>query len=366
VSLEIEFEYDDTQDGVWSQAAEADPRGRPRRRDRWRSVASPVLVQLGVALTALAVGAASTAGLLDGRRAQQDRSATALHLAPVAPFTVQVIQQPNAVPLAVLLATPWTNVFDQDVALAVINDGPDPVTMLGATVAAPEFRAATLTPTSRAVVAPGGTSVLRGKAHFVCSDFPAPKPGVDVAASPAFATIADINVRTSDGRVRRQTLLVDRYSDIAEQSVCGAMLGPQVVAETTYTPTPGFPGAYKVTMPIYNRAAFPLRMTLPSTAVQDWATGGGLNIQGPDSVMIPAHGSSTVVFAVNVASCVPALGAADSGYSFDTLVFTDGRDDPNSSQTRQENESLFLVDADVIKQYCGPPELPGIRSGSGH
>ena len=132
MGLEIEFEYDDTQGGAWSQPAEPELRQRFGRLWNARlSAASPLFVQLGVALAALVLGAAATGGFLAGRTAQQDRATLLLHLAPVNPFVIDPIPVPADLSPDVRRATPWTNVFDQAVALTVINDGPDPVTVLG-------------------------------------------------------------------------------------------------------------------------------------------------------------------------------------------------------------------------------------------
>jgi hypothetical protein len=353
VGLEIEFEYDDTQGGVWSQPAEPDLRGRFGRRWNARlSAASPLFVQLGVALAALVLGAAATAGLLAGRTAQQDRATLLLHLAPVNPFVIDPIPVPADLSPDVRRATPWTNVFDQDVALTLINDGADPVTVLGATLAAPEFRTLALTSRSASPprVAPGGISILRGRAHFVCGDYPPVAPG-NPAGSASVATVAQLSVRTSDGATRRETLEVDRYSDVAEQSVCQRMLGPEVVGTPTYTPS-GRPGAYSVTVSVTNRATFPLRAALSRSAWQDWATTAGLDISATGPETIPPHATESFAISVSVLNCTPAKAIAAEGYGFDTLAFTDARNSPDSPDARQHDEALFVADHGLIVQYC--------------
>jgi hypothetical protein len=354
LNLEIEFEYDDTQEGVWSPAEQPLLRERVSGRwSAWLSSANPLFVQLGIAITALILGAASTAGLLDGRTAQQDRAITRLHLAPVGPFVVQTIADATVSTQSVpeLLATPWTDVFDQRVTLTVVNDGPDPVSVLGATLAAPEFRATALTPASSARVAPGGVSILRGLAHFVCGDYPTAVPG-SPAVSPAVATTAQISVRTADGRVRREALQVDRFSQVAEQAVCQRMPAPEVVESTAFTPA-RTAGAYTVTVAVANRASFPLRMALSPSAVQTWSTTAGLTISAGDALTIPPHGTETFAITASVDSCTLANPMATAGYGFDSLVFTDARDAPGSFNARQQDIALVLADSAVIKAYCG-------------
>ena len=350
MGLEIEFEYDDTQGGVWAGPAEPDLRGRLGRR--WNSrlaAASPLFVQFGIAAAALVLGAASTAGYLAGRTAEQNRATLLLHLAPVTPFAVDPIPVPADLSPDVQRATPWTDVFNQKVTLTLVNDGPDPVSVLGVTVSAPEFRAARLTADS-ARIAPGGVSVLRGMAHFVCGDYPA-NPVGEADVSPAAATVAQLSVRTSDGRTRGETLQVDRYSDVAEQAVCQRMLGPEVVGTPVYTQS-GAAGVYSVTVPVTNRAPFPLRAALSPTATRDWSTGAGLALSTAGAVTIPPHGTGPVTVLVIITDCTAAKQSAVQGFGFDTLAFTDALDNPDGAQTRQTDEALFMADHGLIVAYC--------------
>jgi hypothetical protein len=360
LGLEIEFDYDDTQGGVWSPGYEAPPlHSRVGRRWNARlSAGSPLFVHVGIALTALALGAASTAGYLHGNAAAQGRSTSRLHLAPVDPFVVEPLDSPPT-DVNVLLATPWTNAFDRHVTLGVINDGPDPVTVLGAQVTAPQFTAAELSPAHSGAqpTAPGAVTVLHGVAHFVCGDLPSVDP---------VATVARLTVRTADGHTRVQSLMIDRFSDIEEATVCGVMAGPQVVTATDAV-SRGTPGDYTYTVDVTNRAPFPLVATMPTNVRGSWMASAGLDVQIPAPVTIPAHGSARIALAVDVGNCNLALEGADAGYAFDTLVFTDARDGPYNPKSRQSTQSLSLYDSSVIKSYCGPSELPGISSsGNGH
>ncbi|HEV2343552.1 MAG TPA: hypothetical protein VGS97_05610 [Actinocrinis sp.] len=346
MGLEIEIEYDDTPDGVWAPASEP-PLPSHSRLSRPRLTGPPVghalSVHFGIALTTLVLGAASTAGLLTGRTAAHDRTTVLLHLAPVAAFVVQALPAPPATQNAAdLLATPWTNTFDQDMTLSVINDGPDPVTVLGATISAMDFQPAALTPASTAPTAPGDVSLLRGRAHFVCGDYPQPD---------ASATIANLSTRTADGQAHRETLMVDRFSEIAEQAVCARMPGPQIVRAVTVTPS-RTPGTYTVTVTATDRAAFPLRMALLQAAVENWESGGGLQVATRDDVLIPPHGTGSIAISVSVDDCAAAGGAASGAFLYDTLGFSDGRDAAGYPQARLIQQTVAIADPNAIMTYC--------------
>ncbi len=355
MGLEIELEYDDTQDGVWSAAQEVQDSGPLRARlDRhWspgrsagRLAGSALLVHLGIALAALALGASATAGLLAGRTAVHDRSVTLLHLGPISPFAVQALPATPELPPTVeqLLATPWTNTFDRDVSLTVVNDGPDPVTVLGATVAAMQFESTALTPASSAPTAPGGVSVLRGRAHVVCGDFP---------AADQSATIARLRVRAGDGLIHGETLMVDHFSEIAEQSVCQRMTGPQVVRATTFPATPtAVPGMYTAEITATNRAPFPLRMAVPQAALQNWSSGGGLELATSGDVVIPPHGTGTIAITAKVVDCPAAIDAATNHFAYDTLAFSDGRHTANYPLARLMLQALPVTNLEPIMTYC--------------
>lgn len=345
MSLEIEFEYDDTPEGVWAPAHEPLPsRSRPTRPRLTGSPTGRALsVHVGIALTALALGAASTTGLLTGRTTAHDRATALLHLAPVAPFVVQALPAPPPTQNAAeLLATPWTNTFDQDMTLSVINDGPYPVTVLGATISAMDFRPAALTPASTAPTAPGGVSLLRGRAHFVCGDYP---------QSDASATIANLSTRTADGQSHRETLMVDRSSEIAEQAVCERMPGPQIVRAVKATPS-RTPGTYTVEITATNRADFPLRMALLQAAVEIWAGGGGLEVAAPGDVLIPPHGTGSIAISVSVEDCAAAGEAASDGFAYNTLGFSDGRDAAGYPRARMVQQSVPIANLNAIMTYC--------------
>jgi hypothetical protein len=163
-----------------------------------------------------------------------------------------------------------------------------------------------------------------------------------------------------------QSLMVDRFSDVEEVAVCQAMPGPQVVTAPQVT-VKGSPGDYVVTVDVTNRAPYPLLATVPENVRSSWLSGGGLDVQIPKPITIPAHGSSRISLAVGVANCNVAVEGAQAGYAFDVLAFTDARDGPYNPMSRESDEDFSLYDSALIKSYCGPPELPGIHSsGNGH
>lgn len=362
MGLEIEFEYDDTQGGVWAPAHEVPPLQEcvSRRWNAGLSAGNPLFVQAGIALAAVTLGAASMAGYVEGKSAAQDRTITRIHLAPIDPFAIEPL------PLAStnvkdLLATPWTDTFNQHITLSVINDSPDPVTVLGAQVTAPQFGTAKLTPAGSGLhpVSPGAVTVLRGIAHFACGDLPSVDP---------VATVARLTVRTADGDTRVQSLMVDRFSDVEEVAVCAAMPGPQVVTATTASrPSYLLPGSYIYSVDVTNRAPYPLLAAMPTNVRSSWMAGAGLDVQIPAPVTIPANGSTRISLFIGVSNCNVALEAAQAGYAYSALAFTDARDGLYNPRSRESDQDLTLYDAAVIKQYCGTVELPGIHSsGNGH
>lgn len=355
MGLEIEFEYEDSPDGEWSAAQDTHSAREwlSRGRSAISPAGNPLILHLGIALAALAVGAASMSGFLTGRTAADNRTVALLHLAPADAFIIPVLPDPSAqneTPEQ-LLATPWTNTVDQAISLGVINDGPDPVTVLSATISSLDFDVTSLTPASTAPTAPGAVSTLRGRAHFVCGDYPADR----------IATVANLRVRSADGVIHRKTLEVDRFSEIAEQSVCAQLPPPEVIRSTTFLPAPKVPAsdthsvadsltAYMVRITATNRAPFPLRMDLPQSAIESWA-GGGLGITAVGDVIIPPKGTGSITIGVSVTDCPNAV-AAGSDYAYDLLGFSDGRDPANDQQARSFEPMLPITDQDAITKYC--------------
>jgi hypothetical protein len=123
------------------------------------------------------------------------------------------------------------------------------------------------------------------------------------------------------------------------------------VGTPTYTPS-GRPGAYSVTVPVTNRASFPLRAALSRSAWQDWSTNAGLEISAAGPETIPPHATESFTISVSVLNCTPAKAIAAEGYGFDTLAFTDARNTPDSLDARQQDEALYVADHGLIVQYC--------------
>ncbi|MGH6657690.1 MAG: hypothetical protein ACRDVE_21085 [Actinocrinis sp.] len=351
MSLEIEFEYEDTGDGVWSAPVGPGPL-RGRRRGGLPGGSGPTGVRAmflyaAVALTALAVGAASASGFLRGRQAAQDRSIVQLHLAPLNPLDITPLPPPDYSAQALLTA--WTNAYDRPVELSVVNDGPAPVTVLAGALNAPQLPdRAPLTPAGGdKATAPGGSIVLSGRAHFVCGDF---------ASVNRAATTADLTIRTTDGRTRAERLIIDRFSEISEAAVCGQMQPPFVVRSVRFGPVPpGRPGLFTVAVTATNRAPFPLRMRLPQSAVDAWTSVGGLVVSAPRDTIIPPHGTGTITLTAAVQNCSSAQQAGQGDYGLDALAFSDARDGADSPLARVSDAALNLVDLPALMAFCYPP-----------
>lgn len=356
MGLEIEFEYDDNPDGTWSPVEDTRPARDwvSRGRTAISPAGNPLIVHLGIALAALAVGAASMGGFLTGRMAANNRAVALLHLAPADAFIIPPLAEPSTRNLTAeqLLATPWTNTADQNLSLGVINDGPAPVTVLGATISSLDFDVTALTPVDTAPTAPGAVSTLRGVAHFVCGDYPDSR----------VATVANLRVRSADGVIHRETLEVDRFSEIAEQSVCALLPPPEIIRSTTFLPAPASPASrtqnpadspttYLVKITASNRATFPLRMDLPQSAIESWA-GGGLGLTAPGDTIIQPKGTGSITISVSVTDCPSAVFSGNSDYAYDLLAFSDARDPAGDQTARSFEPTLPIADQNAIMKYC--------------
>jgi hypothetical protein len=241
VGLEIEIEYDDPGDAEWDDDGD---RGRPYRRRRTplpRVVALP-RPGLVLAVSVAVVGVAAAAGLNIGLTAPQDRARVALHLASSDSYLVDAPSQPVPVPLAIPTPAPGpasgrptgplatrsgTTHVDRTVWLKVINDGPRAVTVLGATLSSPDLAASRLVPEGAGVLKPGAVGTLRGRAQFSCGG--GLREGADATfAEVAFATVADIEMRTADGRLHQVRIIVEQYSADLVQAECGWPVSPKI------------------------------------------------------------------------------------------------------------------------------------------
>ena len=210
MALEIEFEDDDAADG---EPAEGERLEHGPSRRRWgaygRALPGPRLL---LAATAAAVGITAAAGLDLGREAQQARSRAALFLAPSDSYVIDAL--PAAPPTA-------ESTDERTILLRVLNDGPRPVTVLGGTLYGPDIAASRLVPDAGGgALKPGAVGALRAVSQVACGGGPHEDTDATLAEV-SFATVADIELRTADGLVRRVRIIVQQYSPLAELDVCG-------------------------------------------------------------------------------------------------------------------------------------------------
>ena len=220
MALEIEIEDGDADD---AEPAESERVGHGPTRRRWGPFAAQVLPTPRprplLAVAAVAVAAAAAAGLDFGRTAQQARASAALNLAPSDAYTIDALPfDPPA----------DRNSVERTILLRVLNDGPRPVTVLGGTLYSPDIAVSRLVPEAGGIVRPGGVSTLRTVAMVSCGG--SPHEGADATfAEVSFATVADIELRTADGQVRRVRIIVEQYSTRGGPGSC-AIPGRQVLA----------------------------------------------------------------------------------------------------------------------------------------
>ena len=225
MALEIEFEDGDADD---AEPAESERVGHAPARRWWNPYAAKVLPTPGpralLAVAAVAVAAAAAAGFDFGRTAQQARASAALNLAPSNAYIIDALPS-DAPPSSPL---PDRSSVERTILLRVLNDGPRPVTVLGGTLYSPDIAVARLVPEAGGVVRPGGVSTLRTVAEVSCGG--GPHEGADATfAEVSFATVADIELRTADGQVRRVRIIVEQYSTRGALGSC-ATPGRQVLA----------------------------------------------------------------------------------------------------------------------------------------
>jgi hypothetical protein len=289
--------------------------------------------------------AACVTGFLAGRKAPENHRTVAVHVADINPLAIDPV--PEADPTLNGAITPWSGVFDRSVALTVVNAGPDPVTIVAGTLIAPQLSPGAPLPAGE-VLAPGAEKTLRTRAHFDCVDYPLHVSPTDVTAT---ETTAQLDVRTVDGTLHRVTLLVDAFNVVIDSAVCGRIQNPQVLEPPVFGSEP-FPAAFTATVPVVNRAPFPLRVNLNQQTSSVWVVRAGLIIATGESV-IPARSDGQIVFDVQVTDCGLAQRAVGQHLGFDTLVFTDDRLALNNPLAR-EFDQTFTADqaAAAIAQVC--------------
>lgn len=369
MALEIEFEDDDQTDAAWptdgSDAggldADADSEAEGRRAtgaddsgpatlvvgSSRRSIAAllpgPLKRQLpfhaGILAAAFVVGASTVAGFLAGQSAAHGRTVIELHMAGGNAFSAAA-------------ATPsgggqWTDTFSRRISLSLVNDGPDPVTLLSGGVSGPYEHGTFDFPRTGLKIAAGVTTTLRAATTIDCRGVFGALRLTNGNASP-LNTVADFKVATSDGRTGGVSLLVDLASAAVVSDVCSQVPPPvQIGAPQTSPLIP--PSSYRLTYPIANAAPFPVQITSLAASVHEWNTGGGLSVTADGVSVIPADSDGIYVVQVSVAACASALTATDDQFGAFPLVFTDTEGGANADVFVEEAP---LVAHDVIAQAC--------------
>ena len=347
MSVEIEFEPDEGAGGpLWPDtvgALGAEQLGM--QVPSWRKSDPRTLFIVRLVLAGAVLAAACITGFLAGQKAPQNQHTVAVHVADANPLTIDPVPEVN--PRGAMLPAAWTGSFDRPVALAVVNSGPDPVTILGGAIIAPQIASGGTLPAG-VVLAPDARRTLRTRAHFDCVDYPL---HVSATSESATETTARLDIRTADGTLHRVSLLVDPFNVSIERAVCGRVQSPQVLGLPVIGPATG-PSAFTATLPVVNRAPFPLRANLDQQTSTTWVMQAGLILVTGETV-IPAGGSGRIVFDVQVTDCLLARTAVGEARGFDTLVFTDARLTLNNPLAR-EFDQVFTADqaADGIDSVC--------------
>jgi hypothetical protein len=347
VPVEIEFEPDESPEQAWPERAGAPGAEQLGGQPAWRASVSPVRVPARLAVAGAVLAAACASGFMAGQTAQRDRHAVSVHLAASRPLVIDPVPDTSGETNAQLLATPWTGAFDRAIALRVVNDGPDPVTLLGGTLTAAQISPAVVLPAGR-VLAPGAAQTLRARAHFDCVEYPQRLSATDARVT---ETAVHLGVRTADGAPHQVTLLVDALGTTVENDVCSRIQNPGVFGPPAFG-AGSAPGSFSASVPVVNRAPFPLRVNLNQQTADSWMRRAGLIVTTGESV-IPARTERRIEFTVRVTDCALALHAAASGFRLDTLVFTDARLALNSPFARQFGQAFAAAPASgAIARVC--------------
>lgn len=365
MALEIEFEDDDQTDTAWPpDAPDIDGTDNPSDGGRGsgmddtgpstlvvgssrRSVAALIPERLkqqlpfhvGILVAAFVVGASTVSGFLAGRSATQDRTVIELHMAGGNAYSVAA-------------ATPsgsgqWTDTFKRRVSLDLVNDGPDPVTLLAGAVSGPYEHGAFSFPRTGLKIAAGVTTTLHAATTIDCRGVFGAVRLTHGNSSP-LNTVANFKVATADGRTGGASLLVDLASAAVVSDVC-SQVPPPVRIGTPQFSTLIAPSSYRVTYPIANAAPFPLQITSLQASLHQWTTAGGLSITSNGTSVIPADSDGIYVMQVSVAACATALNATDDEFGDFPLVFTDTEGGANPDMFVEE---ASVVDHSLIAQAC--------------
>ena len=303
-------------------------------------LSSGLLFQVGVLLTAFVVGASAVAGFQLGRAAPQKRSTVALHLAGGRTYLFG--------PAPVPRDSAWSDTVERAVSLTVVNDGPDPLTVVGGKVTGPLVHADFALPAGGLDLAAGATATVHAAAKVDCRAVFEPLflTGGDPSS---LDTVADFGVRTLDGQARHTRLTVDMDSAAAVSGVCTLLSPPVQLGAAQFS---GLIGSvsYTVTVRASSAAPFPLSVSTLQDSINQWSASGGLTARLADpTATLPAHGSADVVVDVTVTDCSAATRANDDEFGFFPLVFTEA---DGSAKREAFAQQMALVSQTAIGQAC--------------
>jgi hypothetical protein len=350
VPLEIEFEPEEGPGPSWPDEPGApgpEQLGAPPPT-WWRAPRLRVLLYAAFAVSGVVVTTAFTTGFAAGQTAQRDRHIVAVRAAANNPLVIDPVPTTSGQTTAQQLATPWAGAFDREVAVTVVNHGPDPVTVVGGTLIAAQISPAAAFPAGEVLV-PGVERTLRTRAHIDCVDYPVHLSPTNTAA---IAATAHLDLRTADGVRHTVTLPVDPFGATIDTDVCARIQSPEVLGRPLFGTEPA-PDSFSATVPVVNRAPFPLRVNLNQETSNAWVARAGLIVTTGQSVIPADTDDGQIAFDVQVTDCELARRAAGDNLGFETLVFTDARLTLNDPLARQFDAAFAAGPAaDAIAQVC--------------
>ena len=367
MAIEIEFEDDDQADAWPPEGAETGGPGMgtgsaPGSDDDAALVADPAETRAGtsrpgigaivpprlkpqlpflvsVLVATFVVGASTVLGFLSGRTAAENRTVIELHMAGGNAYSVD--------PATASGSGQWTDTFVRQVSLNLVNDGPDPVTLLAGAVSGPYEHGAFGFPRTGVKIAAGATTTLHAATTIDCRGVFGAVRLTNGNSSP-LNTVANFEVATADGRTGTTSMLIDLASSAVVSDVCSQVPPPVRIGAPEFSPLIP-PSSYEVTYQIENAAPFPLRVASLPASVRQWTSAGGLSVTANGTSGVAGHSTGIYVLQVSVASCAAALDATDTQFGDFPLVFTDAAGGVNPDMFVEEAP---IVLHDVIAQAC--------------
>jgi hypothetical protein len=298
-----------------------------------------VPLRLGVLAATFALGVSAVAGFVTGRTAEQNRTLVELHMTGGDAYKIDETTVSDS--------GQWTDTFVRQASLSLVNDGPDPVTVLGGAISGPYEHGRFGLPRAGTKIAAGATVTLHAATTIDCRGvFGALK--LNNGTSSPLNTVADFDVATADGHTGRTDMLVDLASASVVATVCAQVPPPMEVGEPQFSPLSP-PTSYEVAYPISNAAPFPLQVASLPASVHQWDTAGGLSVTANGTSVVTAHGTGIYVLRVTVADCAAAVAATDNQFGDFPLVFTDTDGGPEADMFIQE---VPIVAHNLIVQAC--------------